>query len=127
LRLLLDTNILIWAAADSPALPAPARKALANPRSELYVSVASAWEIAIKVSLGKLVFPVERMSSVLDDTGCILLPIGLNHAIGAAALPKHHSDPFDRMLISQAQQEGLVLLTADSIMTRYDVPLYQGE
>lgn len=125
MRLLLDTSILIWAAADSPALPAYARKALADPRCELYISVASVWEIAIKVSLGKLVFPVDRMSSVLNDTGCIVLPISADHAIGAAALPKHHSDPFDRMLVAQAQLEGLVLLTADSLIPRYDVPLLQ--
>lgn len=127
MKLLLDTNILIWAVANSPALPSSARKALSNPRSELHVSTASVWEIAIKVSLGKLVFPLERMTSLLDDTGCIVLPIGVDHAIGAAALPKHHSDPFDRMLIAQAQKEGLVLLTADSTIPRYDVPVYRDE
>lgn len=125
MKLLLDTNILIWAVANSSALPSTARKALTDPRSELYVSTASVWEIAIKVSLGKLTFPVMRMASVLEDSGCIVLPIGVDHAVGAAALPKHHSDPFDRMLIAQAQKEGLILLTADSIIPRYDVPVYR--
>lgn len=124
MKLLLDTNILIWAAADSENLPAFARKALSDPKSELYVSTASAWEIAIKVNLGKLVFPVDRLSAILDETGCIVLPIGLDHAIAAAALPKHHADPFDRMLIAQAQLESLTLVTVDSIIPRYNVATY---
>ncbi len=121
MKLLLDTNILIWAAADNAALPAFARRALSDPKSELHVSAASAWEIAIKVTLGKLAFPVERLPAVLEDTGCILLPIGLEHALRAASLPNHHSDPFDRMLIAQAQLEGLTLVTSDRIIPRYAV------
>jgi len=124
-KLLLDTNILVWATANSADLPAFARRALEDPKSELYVSVASAWEIAIKVNLGKLIFPVERLPSVLDETGCIVLPIGLDHAIQAANLPKHHADPFDRMLVAQAQIEGLTIVTSDSIIPRYGVALYQ--
>lgn len=127
MRLLLDTNILIWAALDSPALPGYARRVLSEPQSELHVSAASVWEIAIKASIGKLVFPVDRMSSVLEEAGCIVLPITAEHAVGAASLPKHHSDPFDRMLIAQARQEGLMLLTADTIIPRYDVPLYRED
>lgn len=125
MKLLLDTNILIWATANSGDLPAFARRALEDPRSELYVSVASAWEIAIKVTLGKLAFPVDRLPAVLDETGCIVLDIGLDHAIHAANLPKHHADPFDRLLIAQAQIEGLTLVTSDSIIPRYGVSLYQ--
>ena len=125
MKLLLDTNILIWATANSSDLPAFARNALQDPRSELYVSVASAWEIAIKVNLGKLIFPVDRLASVLDDTGCVVLPIGLDHAIHAANLPKHHADPFDRLIIAQAQLEGLVLVTSDTVIPRYGVSLYQ--
>ncbi len=125
MKLLLDTNILIWAVANSDSLPAFARKALSDPRSELYVSVASAWEIAIKANLGKLVFPVDRLPALLDETGCIVLPIDLEHAIKAASLPMHHSDPFDRLLIAQAQLEGLTLVTSDSIIPRYGVSLYQ--
>ena len=125
MKLLLDTSILIWATANSSDLPAFARRALEDPKSELYVSVASAWEIAIKVNLGKLTFPVDRLQSVLEQTGCIVLPIGLDHAIRAAGLPKHHADPFDRMLVAQAQIEGLTLVTSDSIIPRYGVSLYQ--
>ncbi len=125
MKLLLDTNILIWATADSTDLPPFARRALDDPKSELYVSVASAWEIAIKVNLGKLTFPVDRLPSVLDETGCIVLPIGLDHAIRAANLPRHHADPFDRLLIAQAQLEGLTMVTSDSIIPRYGVSLYQ--
>jgi PIN domain nuclease of toxin-antitoxin system len=125
-KLLLDTNILVWAVANSDDLPSFARKALSDPKSELHVSVASAWEIAIKVNLGKLVFPVDRLSTVLDQTGCIVLPIALDHAVRAASLPKHHSDPFDRLLVAQAQLEGLTMVTSDSIIPRYGVSLYQA-
>jgi PIN domain nuclease of toxin-antitoxin system len=124
-KLLLDTNIFIWAVANSDNLPVFARKALDDPRSELYVSVASAWEIAIKANLGKLVFPVDRLPTVLNECGCIILPIGLEHAIRAANLPKHHADPFDRLLVAQAQLEGLTVVTSDSIIPRYGVSLYQ--
>jgi PIN domain nuclease of toxin-antitoxin system len=124
-KLLLDTNILIWALANSDELPAVARTALADSSSELYVSVASGWEIAIKVNLGKLSFPLDRLPQLLDETGCVVLPIALDHAIRAAALPKHHADPFDRLLIAQAQIEGLTLVTSDSVIPRYAVPILQ--
>ncbi len=127
MKLLLDTNILIWAAADSAALPAFARRALSDPKSELHVSTASAWEIAIKVNLGKLNFPVERLPTVLEKTGCVLLPIGLDHALRAASLPDHHADPFDRMLVAQAQIEGLTLVTSDRIIPRYTVSVLREE
>lgn len=127
MKLLLDTNILVWAAADNANLPTFARRALTDPKSELYVSVATAWEIAIKVNLGKLVFPLERLPTLLDETGCIVLPIGLEHALRAASLPRHHADPFDRLLVAQAQLEGLTIVTSDGIIPRYGVSIYRDD
>jgi PIN domain nuclease of toxin-antitoxin system len=104
-------------------LPLIARKALTDPKAELFVSIATVWEIAIKAAIGKLRFPVDRMASILDDANCLQLPIKLNHALQAAALPNFHADPFDRMLIAQAQQEGLTLVTNDSMIRRYPVAI----
>ena len=121
MRLLLDSHILLWWLADNPSLPAAARRAIANPRSEIFVSAASVWELAIKAALGRLVFPTATIAEALANEGFLPLGMEVAHAVAAAALPLHHHDPFDRMLIAQAQLEGLMLVTVDEIARRYDV------
>ncbi len=119
MRLLLDTHVLLWWLADDPALSKQARGLIAN-EPEVFASAASAWEIAIKQALGKLEAP-EDLLTALEAGGIRRLPIDVEHAAVAGALPRHHDDPFDRMLVAQAQQEGLTLLTSDVRIARYAV------
>ncbi len=95
-------------------------QALASPDNPAFVSSVTVWEIAIKVAIGRLVFPVHQFDDVARRMGFDILPILPAHAIAAGALPRHHDDPFDRMLIAQAMVENLVLVTSDSAMGRYD-------
>ena len=104
MKLLLDTHVLPWALADDPRLTSAQASAIG--RGNSYLSAAGVWEIAIKRRLGKLVVP-EHFADVVAGAGCRQLPISWAHAEAAAALPAHHADPFDRMLIAQAQLEGL--------------------
>jgi PIN domain nuclease of toxin-antitoxin system len=118
LRLLLDTHILLWWMADDPALPQAARQAIADPDNEVLVSAAAVWEIAIKQASGKLEAPLDLLPAVAEnDFG--LLAITAVHALAAGALPPLHADPFDRMLVAQAQAEGLTLVTVDSRLADY--------
>lgn len=119
MRLLLDTHVLLWWLADDPALSVQARRLIAN-EPEVLVSAASVWEIAIKRALGKLEVP-EDLLEAIDASGIGRLPIGLEHAVIAGALPRHHDDPFDRMLVAQARHEGLTLLTSDARIASYAV------
>ncbi len=100
--------------------------AIASPANQVSVSAVSVWEIAIKHALGRLTFPVDGMEDVLHRMGFDLLPIGLDHAIAAGALPPHHYDPFDRMLVAQARTENLTLVSTDQAVRRYDVALIPG-
>jgi len=120
-RLLLDTHVFLWWRADSPRLENAARQAIAD-AEVVFVSAATAWEAAIKASLGRLRIP-ESMEAGVADSGFEKLPITFAHAEAAAALPPLHSDPFDRMLVAQARSEGLVLVTHDRRMQPYDVPI----
>jgi PIN domain nuclease of toxin-antitoxin system len=119
MRLLLDTHVLLWWLADDPALAKQARRLIAN-EPEVFASAASAWEIAIKRTLGKLEAP-EDLPAALDAGGIARLPIEFEHAAVAGALPRHHDDPFGRMLVAQAQCEGLTLLTSDPRSSSYAV------
>jgi PIN domain nuclease of toxin-antitoxin system len=119
-RLLVDTRALLWWLIDDPALSPTAREALADPANEPFVSAASAWEIAIKRSLGKLRVP-DGLPEILAERGFRSLPVSAEHAWAARELPLHHRDPFDRMLIIQAMAEGAGLVTADAAFARYDV------
>jgi len=119
-RFLLDTHVLLWALLNDPRLSTGQRQAISE--GELYLSSASVWEIGIKRSLGKLDVP-DAVFDVAVDAGCRPLPISWTHAERAAALPTHHADPFDRMLIAQAQCEGLSLVSSDRKFAAYDVPL----
>ncbi len=118
MALLLDTHTLIWWLTASRRLSAAAREAIAS--GHVYVSVASAWEIGIKRARGKLTLEVD-LADQLRRNAFEPLPITLAHALRAGSLPLHHADPFDRMLVAQAQLEGLRLVTGDPRIARYDV------
>jgi PIN domain nuclease of toxin-antitoxin system len=120
-RLLLDTHVFPWWRGDGRSLSATARRAIAE-ADAVFVSAASAWEAAIKIALGRLRIPGTVESGVLDS-GFEKLAIGFSHAEAAARLPRHHADPTGRMLIAQAQIEGLTLVTHGRRIGRYDVEL----
>ena len=124
MRLLLDTHILLWAMLDDPRLGMGARTAMAGAEA-IHVSAVSVWEIAIKSALGKLAVPEDLFDQALA-AGVRPLPISWAHAQGVERLPAHHADPFDRLLIAQARQEGMVLVSADSKFRAYDVELIDG-
>ena len=120
MRLLLDTHVLLWAVLNDPRLTAVQAQAISD--GELYLSSASVWEIGIKRAIGKLDVP-DDLFDIAVDAGCRSLPISWTHAEAAAALPLHHADPFDRMLIAQARCEGLSLVSSDTKLAAYDVDL----
>ena len=122
MRLLLDTHALLWTFDDPAQLRRQALDAIADERNDVFVSAASAWEIAIKRALGKLVAPADVEAGV-SRQGFSALEVTFHHARVAGALPRHHADPFDRMLIAQAQSEGLTLVTRDARMGRYAVEI----
>ncbi len=114
MNVLLDTNVFIWAVTDNPKLNLKA-KAFIEEASEVYVSAASIWEIAIKSTLGKIDADAEEMAKAIESSGFIELPVSSLHAARVFKLPANnvHKDPFDRLLVAQSMVEPLVLLTAD--------------
>jgi PIN domain nuclease of toxin-antitoxin system len=126
MRYLIDTHIFLWLSAGSGRIAPPILNILDDPDHEVFVSIATAWEIAIKVSLGKLNAPLnvqEWLPAQLQASGLAILPISLAHALAVADLPCHHGDPFDRLLIAQARVEDMTLVTADQWFSQYDVRL----
>ncbi len=121
MRLLLDTHAFLWWLADIK-LSTLARDAIAEPDNEVLVSAASAWEISIKQALGKLNAPRDVADRIRINR-FTALPISVAHALVAGALPPHHRDPFDRMLVSQALHEGLTVVTRDARFAAYGVPI----
>jgi PIN domain nuclease of toxin-antitoxin system len=118
-KLLLDTHALLWWLADDPRLARSAAASIAD--AELVaVSAASAWEIAIKQATGTLEGP-DDLPAEMATNGFTELPVTVAHAAAAGALPPHHADPFDRMLIAQARLEGLTLVTRDARLAEYGV------
>jgi PIN domain nuclease of toxin-antitoxin system len=124
---LVDTHLLLWSAGQRKRLSGKARRILEDPVSELWFSAASMWEIAIKRELGREDFRIEprRLRRGLIDGGWHELPISSEHAVATMALPPIHKDPFDRMLIAQADVEGCTLLTSDSVVAQYPGPVRQ--
>ena len=118
MKALLDTHVLLWALLGDRRLSEAQREAIES--AELYLSAASVWEIGIKRALGKLDVP-GNVFAVAEAAGCRPLPITWSHAEAASALPPHHADPFDRMLIAQAGAKGMTLLSADRKLAAYEV------
>ena len=125
MKLLIDTHLLIWAAAGMELVPRQARALMADAEAELYFSVASLWEIAIKRSLGRPDFQIDArvLRRGLIDNGYEEMAILSAHVVAVDTLPPIHKDPFDRLLIIQAQIEGITLLTNDVILARYPGPI----
>jgi PIN domain nuclease of toxin-antitoxin system len=125
MKLLIDTQLLIWAAHRSKKLPKPARLLMQEPKNELFFSAASLWEIAIKNSLGREDFRVDArlLRRGLLDNGYNELPITSEHAVNVDHLPSIHTDPFDRLLVAQAMVEGITLLTNDRKLASYSGPV----
>ena len=125
MRVLADTHAYLWWLQDSESLSAAARSAFEDPGNHVAWSVASTWEMAIKLALGKLRLPAGRslrdFSSRLADDAIAVLPVQQAHAVEVSRLPTHHRDPFDRMLVAQARVEGLTILTADDAVRLYEV------
>ena len=119
---LLDTHVLLWWQLEPDRLSSNAASVLRSPRSRLVLSAASLWEISIKRKKGHLDLPDSFVEGIVDS-GLSLLPMTPEHATAAGALPLHHRDLFDRMLVAQAQAEGLTLVTADGWIDAYDVPV----
>ncbi len=118
MRLLLDTHVLLWWLGEPQALHAKTLGVIKDGRNIIFVSAASAWEISIKRALGKLRAP-DDLEEALDANRFLKLPISVQHALLAGDLPRHHDDPFDRMLIAQAQVERLTFVTHDPQIERY--------
>jgi PIN domain nuclease of toxin-antitoxin system len=124
MRLLVDTHCWLWMLVSPARLGEPLRQLLTDPENELLLSAASAWEIAIKYALGKLPLPVEPgayVPSRMASSGTAGLPIQHAHALHVATLPPHHRDPFDRLIVAQAQLERLTVVTVDPQFAAYDV------
>jgi PIN domain nuclease of toxin-antitoxin system len=119
-RLLLDTHTLLWALSDVPRVADDARRAIEDPDTDVFVSAVSAWEIATKQASGRLAAP-DDLEPSLNAKEFSPLEITVAHGLRAGALPLHHRDPFDRMLVAQAQLEGLTIVTRDVRIARYDV------
>ena len=125
MNLLLDTHVFIWAQAEPEQLKPDARIAIANPENRVLVSLVTAWELSIKLGLGKpMVLPPNVgtwFTSTLERGGLEFAPIELQHVTAVEHLPLHHRDPFDRLLIAQARAERLTLVTRDRRFAPYDV------
>lgn len=126
MRLLLDTQSWLWLQVSPDRLNQQAIAVASNPAVDLLLSAASSWEIAIKYALGKLPLPSAPAEYVPDRmriSGVAALPVTHSHALHVGQLPHHHRDPFDRLLIAQAQLDGLTVLTSDKVFEKYDVPV----
>jgi PIN domain nuclease of toxin-antitoxin system len=118
MRLLLDTHIFLWAVQGNASLKPRVRRMM-EAAEEIYVSAASIWEIAVKSRLGKIEASVIDLVEAIEESGFLELPVRALHAVGVAELPLYHTDPFDRLLVSQAMVEPLRLLTVDTVLGQY--------
>jgi PIN domain nuclease of toxin-antitoxin system len=119
---IIDTHILLWALMDTSKLSQREKEILSDPESEILVSVASIWEIAIKLSLKKLKIP-DNFPLKIREIGFNILPIDFDAAWKVRELPSHHGDPFDRLIITTALQHDLILITHDKLFEQYGVKL----
>jgi PIN domain nuclease of toxin-antitoxin system len=125
MKILLDTHAFLWFLGGASDLSEQARRHIENPKYEKYISIASFWEIAIKYSLGKLTLevPFSELKTEVVKNGFHILPITFEDTLRLCTLPFHHRDPFDRIIISQAKKNNLILVSCDSNFTLYDVSL----
>jgi PIN domain nuclease of toxin-antitoxin system len=118
MRVLLDTHILLWTLADDQKLSRQGRR-LIEDASEIYISAAAFWELAIKIGLGKLSADLDEIRNCSRESGFIELPVAVEHVMAIRGLDSHHRDPFDRILVATAITEPMRLLTADSMVAKY--------
>jgi len=125
MKLLVDTHAFLWFVAGNRRLSATARRAMEHEENEWWLSAASVWEMAIKVSLGRLTLPMPAHDYVADKVrhGLRVLPVDWPHAAAVERLPFHHRDPFDRLIAAQALTEGLTLVSRDSAFRKYGVQI----
>jgi PIN domain nuclease of toxin-antitoxin system len=126
MKLLLDTNIFLRMMTDETLLSPAAKAAITDRNNEVWVSAVSAWEISIKIAIGKISLsdPIELfMSNGMRNAKAMELPIRVTHAVRVASLPLHHHDPFDRLLLAQAQVESLTIVTSDRQFAAYGLPV----
>lgn len=119
---LLDTHILLWWASGSDRLDNDVRNVLKKPTYPVYWSAASAWEIGVKIAIGKLECGPDLLQKARDNQ-LIDLPITAELALSVATMPLHHADPFDRLLVAQALERDLILITADDVLKKYDAEI----
>ena len=123
MKLLLDSHAFLWWLAADPQLGPAARTAVAERATVVYVSAATVWEVEIKAALGKLDLDGADLAAEIEQNGFSELPITAHHSVTAARLPRHHGDPFDRMLVAQARTEGLTIVTRDPALRDYGVAI----
>lgn len=121
MNLLLDTHVVLWAITDSPKLPQKARELIQSPKTAIWISAATVWEIAIKHALGRGDMPVSSQAAMryFRESGYRLLPIEAEHVVAVEELVAHHQDPFDRILVAQALVEPMRLMTHDPMVALY--------
>lgn len=124
MRLLLDSHAFLWWLAGDPQLAAGARQAVADPASTVHVSAATVWELSIKACLGELDLDGADLVEEIEEDDFLELPMTARHAVAVATLPRHHEDPCDRMLVAQAQIEGLTIVTRDPAFRAYGVAIF---
>jgi PIN domain nuclease of toxin-antitoxin system len=129
MRLPLDTHAFLWFLKGRSFLPPPVYKEIENAQNQSFVSIASLWEISIKISIGKLKMPAAfaDFPEALDASGIGLLPISTDHLKTLRSLPMPHKDPFDRLIIAQALNDGFTIVTKDPAFTLYNVPHFWKE
>lgn len=123
MELLLDTNAFLWFSEDNPKLSPNAKQYIENPNNYSYISIASLWEISIKISLNKikLKMPFDKFFRQIEDNGFKVLPITFEHTLQVSKLIFNHKDPFDRLIISQAIVEDIPIITSDEIFNSYKI------
>jgi PIN domain nuclease of toxin-antitoxin system len=122
-RVLLDTHALIWALSAPRRLPARVATLLADPETDVHLSAVSTWEIAIKAALGKIHAELPAIARAAREAQFDELPISVRHTLRVLSLPNIHRDPFDRLLVAQALEEDLTLVTHDPVVARYPAPI----
>jgi len=122
-KLLLDSHAFLWWLAGDRKLGAAARQAVADPAATVFVSAATIWELSIKAALGRLDLGGADLVEEIAGNAFVELPINARHALAAAYLPRHHGDPFDRMLVAQAQIEGLTVVSRDAALRAYEIQI----